>query len=170
MRRRSDGPHGGLAGGDPGRRARRPEMGRQDANQTGIKIKKSNLYRPGGNSRAFFSRIFQCQKFGEYNKDDPNSFRLPDNFTLYPQFMFHMRRSQFLQVKIVTKRLNSLSLTFLYISILLFRLTCSFQFFFSDFLVHFNFTFLQFIFSLNSFFKFELRILWVFLKKLVKSG
>ena len=39
-----------------------------------------------------------CQKFGEYNKDDPNSFRLPDNFTLYPQFMFHMRRSQFLQV------------------------------------------------------------------------
>ena len=28
-----------------------------------------------------------CQKFGEYNKDDPNSFRLPDNFTLYPQFL-----------------------------------------------------------------------------------
>ena len=25
------------------------------------------------------------QKFGEYNKDDPNSFRLADNFTLYPQ-------------------------------------------------------------------------------------
>ena len=42
-----------------------------------------------------------CQKFGEYNKDDPNSFRLPDNFTLYPQFMFHLRRSQFLQVKII---------------------------------------------------------------------
>merc|ERR1719494_1159251 len=39
-----------------------------------------------------------CQKFGEYNKDDPNSFRMPDNFTLYPQFMFHLRRSQFLQV------------------------------------------------------------------------
>jgi len=39
-----------------------------------------------------------CQKFGEYGKDDPNSFRLPDNFTLYPQFMFHLRRSQFLQV------------------------------------------------------------------------
>jgi len=37
------------------------------------------------------------QKFGEYNKDDPNSFRLADNFTLYPQFMFHLRRSQFLQ-------------------------------------------------------------------------
>ncbi len=25
------------------------------------------------------------QKFGEYNKDDPNSFRLAENFSLYPQ-------------------------------------------------------------------------------------
>ncbi|XP_049804663.1 protein transport protein Sec23A isoform X2 [Schistocerca nitens] len=39
-----------------------------------------------------------CQKFGEYAKDDPNSFRLSENFTLYPQFMFHLRRSHFLQV------------------------------------------------------------------------
>lgn len=39
-----------------------------------------------------------CQKFGEYNKDDPNSFRLTENFSLYPQFMYHLRRSQFLQV------------------------------------------------------------------------
>jgi len=39
-----------------------------------------------------------CQKFGEYNKDDPTSFRLAENFSLYPQFMFHLRRSQFLQV------------------------------------------------------------------------
>ncbi|KAG6995412.1 protein transport protein sec23 [Physcia stellaris] len=31
-------------------------------------------------------------------KDDPSSFRLEKNFTLYPQFMFHLRRSQFLQV------------------------------------------------------------------------
>ncbi len=37
-------------------------------------------------------------RFGEYQKDQPESFLLPDNFTLYPQFMFHMRRSQFLQV------------------------------------------------------------------------
>ncbi|XP_057315029.1 protein transport protein Sec23A-like [Hydractinia symbiolongicarpus] len=37
------------------------------------------------------------QKFGEYNKDDPNSFRLAENLSLYPQFMFHLRRSQFLQ-------------------------------------------------------------------------
>ncbi|XP_038074686.1 protein transport protein Sec23A-like [Patiria miniata] len=39
-----------------------------------------------------------CQKFGEYHKDDPNSFRFAENFTMYPQFMFHLRRSQFLQV------------------------------------------------------------------------
>nr|XP_018900387.1 PREDICTED: protein transport protein Sec23A-like [Bemisia tabaci] len=39
-----------------------------------------------------------CQKFGEYNKEDPNSFRLPENFSLFPQFMYHLRRSQFLQV------------------------------------------------------------------------
>lgn len=39
-----------------------------------------------------------CQKFADYRKDDPNSFRLALNFSLYPQFMFHLRRSQFLQV------------------------------------------------------------------------
>lgn len=39
-----------------------------------------------------------CQKFGEYTKDDPNSFRFSETFSLYPQFMFHLRRSQFLQV------------------------------------------------------------------------
>ncbi|KAM0749280.1 putative SEC23-component of COPII coat of ER-golgi vesicles [Meredithblackwellia eburnea MCA 4105] len=39
-----------------------------------------------------------CQKFAEYRKDDPSSFRLNDNFVIYPQFMFHLRRSQFLQV------------------------------------------------------------------------
>ncbi|XP_004698210.1 protein transport protein Sec23B [Echinops telfairi] len=39
-----------------------------------------------------------CQKFGQYNKEDPTSFRLSDAFSLYPQFMFHLRRSPFLQV------------------------------------------------------------------------
>ncbi|KAF9910008.1 GTPase-activating protein S23 [Linnemannia zychae] len=39
-----------------------------------------------------------CQKFGDYRKEDPQSFRLSDNFSIYPQFMFHLRRSQFLQV------------------------------------------------------------------------
>ncbi|CAI8008231.1 Protein transport protein Sec23A [Geodia barretti] len=39
-----------------------------------------------------------CQKFGEYHKDDPSSFKFSENFSLYPQFMFHLRRSPFLQV------------------------------------------------------------------------
>jgi len=39
-----------------------------------------------------------CQKFADYHKEDPTSFRLSDNFSIYPQFMFHLRRSQFLQV------------------------------------------------------------------------
>jgi hypothetical protein len=38
-------------------------------------------------------------KFGEFQKDDPASFRLSANFSIYPQFMFHLRRSQFLQVR-----------------------------------------------------------------------
>ena len=28
------------------------------------------------------------QKFGEFNKDDANSFRMTDNFSLYPQVSF----------------------------------------------------------------------------------
>ncbi|CAO0793372.1 unnamed protein product [Mucor circinelloides] len=39
-----------------------------------------------------------CQRFADYRKDDPHSFRLSENFSIYPQFMFHLRRSQFLQV------------------------------------------------------------------------
>ncbi|CAG8640634.1 984_t:CDS:2, partial [Scutellospora calospora] len=39
-----------------------------------------------------------CQKFAEYRKEDSLSFRLAENFSIYPQFMFHLRRSQFLQV------------------------------------------------------------------------
>jgi len=37
-------------------------------------------------------------KFGSFKKDDPASFRLPAEFHYYPQFMFHLRRSQFLQI------------------------------------------------------------------------
>jgi len=37
-------------------------------------------------------------KFADYRKDDPASFRLSSSFSIYPQFMFHLRRSQFLQV------------------------------------------------------------------------
>lgn len=33
----------------------------------------------------FVSHLFQCQKFGEYHKDDPSSFRFSETFSLYPQ-------------------------------------------------------------------------------------
>ena len=38
------------------------------------------------------------QKFGDYRKDDPQSFQLIQSFALYPQYLFHLRRSQFLQI------------------------------------------------------------------------
>jgi len=38
-----------------------------------------------------------CSKFATYRKDDPSSFRLSPEFSIYPQFMFHLRRSKFLQ-------------------------------------------------------------------------
>lgn len=37
-------------------------------------------------------------KFADYRKDDAGSFRLSSHFSIYPQFMFHLRRSDFLQV------------------------------------------------------------------------
>lgn len=37
-------------------------------------------------------------KFAQYEKDKPDTFRLAPEFSFYPQFMFHLRRSQFLQV------------------------------------------------------------------------
>jgi protein transport protein SEC23 len=37
-------------------------------------------------------------KFADFRKDDPSSFVLSQNFSIYPQFMFHLRRSCFLQV------------------------------------------------------------------------
>ena len=39
-----------------------------------------------------------CQKFGDYRKDSPESFQLSPNYSMFPQFMFHLRRSQFIQV------------------------------------------------------------------------
>lgn len=39
-----------------------------------------------------------CARFAQYQKDNPDSFALSTNFSLYPQFMFNLRRSQFLQV------------------------------------------------------------------------
>ncbi|KAL6007338.1 Protein transport protein S23 G [Asimina triloba] len=37
-----------------------------------------------------------ASKFGEYVQEDPSSFRLSSNFSLYPQFMYYLRRSQFI--------------------------------------------------------------------------
>ncbi|GAB2267205.1 Protein transport protein S23 E [Dionaea muscipula] len=39
-----------------------------------------------------------CSKFGDYRKDDPASFALNPSFSFFPQFMFNLRRSQFVQV------------------------------------------------------------------------
>jgi len=39
-----------------------------------------------------------CQRFGQYAKDNSESFRFPETFSMYPQFMFHLRRSSQLQV------------------------------------------------------------------------
>ncbi|CAO2147389.1 unnamed protein product [Urochloa humidicola] len=44
------------------------------------------------------SLIRLCSRFGDYRKDDPSSFSLHSNFSLFPQFMFNLRRSQFVQV------------------------------------------------------------------------
>lgn len=43
------------------------------------------------------SLIRLCSKFGTYQKDNASSFRLTPEFSIYPQFMFHLRRSKFLQ-------------------------------------------------------------------------
>ncbi|ODV91968.1 hypothetical protein CANCADRAFT_47375 [Tortispora caseinolytica NRRL Y-17796] len=39
-----------------------------------------------------------CQKYADYRKDDVASFSLSPGFRLFPQFIYHLRRSQFLQV------------------------------------------------------------------------
>lgn len=40
-----------------------------------------------------------CSQFGDYTKDDPSSFKLmPEMGYYFPQFIYHLRRSQFLQV------------------------------------------------------------------------
>ncbi|CAM9865999.1 unnamed protein product, partial [Choristocarpus tenellus] len=44
------------------------------------------------------SLIRLCSKFAQYEKDRPETFRLADEFSMYPQYMFHLRRSQFLQM------------------------------------------------------------------------
>lgn len=38
-------------------------------------------------------------RFGDYRKDDPDSFQLRPQLSYYPQFMFNFRRSQFIQAR-----------------------------------------------------------------------
>lgn len=42
--------------------------------------------------------IHFASKFGDYVLEDPSTFRLSTNFSLYPQFMYYLRRSQFIDV------------------------------------------------------------------------
>ncbi|GBG72991.1 hypothetical protein CBR_g12710 [Chara braunii] len=44
------------------------------------------------------SLIRLSAKFGDYRKDDASSFNFSPNFSIYPQFMFNLRRSQFVQI------------------------------------------------------------------------
>ncbi|KAL4199455.1 hypothetical protein AMTRI_Chr03g145050 [Amborella trichopoda] len=44
------------------------------------------------------SLIRLCSKFGDYQKDSPSSFSLSPRFSIFPQFIFNLRRSQFVQV------------------------------------------------------------------------
>ncbi|KAL8119419.1 protein transport protein SEC23 C [Apium graveolens] len=44
------------------------------------------------------SLIHMCSRFGDYQKDSPSSFSLSTRFSIVPQFIFHLRRSQFVQV------------------------------------------------------------------------
>ncbi|ONK59608.1 uncharacterized protein A4U43_C08F8220 [Asparagus officinalis] len=44
------------------------------------------------------SLIRVCSKFGDYQKDNPSSFSLSPRLSIFPQFIFHLRRSQFVQV------------------------------------------------------------------------
>ncbi|KAK3015422.1 hypothetical protein RJ639_006540 [Escallonia herrerae] len=44
------------------------------------------------------SLIQICSRFGDYQKDSPSSFILSPRFSIFPQFIFHLRRSQFVQV------------------------------------------------------------------------
>ncbi|MCO5577964.1 hypothetical protein L7F22_031801 [Adiantum nelumboides] len=42
--------------------------------------------------------ISLCTRFGNYRRGDPSSYSLAINLAIFPQFMFNLRRSQFVQV------------------------------------------------------------------------
>lgn len=39
-----------------------------------------------------------ASKFGDYRKDEPSTFQFAPQFSLFPQFMFHLRRSPLINV------------------------------------------------------------------------
>lgn len=39
-----------------------------------------------------------ANRFGDYQRDNPASFSMPEQMALLPQFIFHLRRSQFMQI------------------------------------------------------------------------
>ena len=43
------------------------------------------------------SLIRLTTKFAHYEKEKPHTLQMDPEFSIYPQFMFHLRRSQFLQ-------------------------------------------------------------------------
>ncbi|OIR59074.1 MAG: vesicle coat complex COPII subunit Sec23 [Amphiamblys sp. WSBS2006] len=53
---------------------------------------------PNGEINKWIDRMLIrfCQRAGTYQKNDPNTFALPPHISLYPQTMFHLRRSNFL--------------------------------------------------------------------------
>lgn len=42
--------------------------------------------------------IQMCKQFATFNKEDPTTFQLASPMSIFPQFMFNLRRSQFIQV------------------------------------------------------------------------
>ncbi|GMY23569.1 protein transport protein SEC23, partial [Fagus crenata] len=42
--------------------------------------------------------IHLCSRFGDYQKESPSSFSLSPRLSIFPQFIFNLRRSQFVQV------------------------------------------------------------------------
>ncbi len=61
--------------------------------------KVDNLEDTGDVLRWLDKMLIQLvRKYANYRKEDPSSFSLSSSFSIYPQFMFHLRRSHFLQV------------------------------------------------------------------------
>ncbi|KAI3880150.1 hypothetical protein MKX03_008185 [Papaver bracteatum] len=66
------------------------------ARLTSLKMDMEKKFDATGWIDGFLIRL--CSRFGNYRKDDPTSFTLDPSFSIFPQLMFNLRRSQFLQV------------------------------------------------------------------------